>query len=61
MHSRQTKSLIRPSTLVDYRPKIKPHRTIRNPTRRTGRNHACPCGSGKKFKRCCALKPAVSP
>ena len=22
-------------------------------TRRTGRNDPCPCGSGKKFKRCC--------
>lgn len=23
-----------------------------------GRNDACPCGSGKKYKRCCALKKA---
>jgi hypothetical protein len=23
---------------------------------RPGRNEACPCGSGKKFKQCCALK-----
>ena len=22
-----------------------------------GRNAPCPCGSGKKYKRCCALKP----
>lgn len=22
-----------------------------------GRNEPCPCGSGKKYKRCCALKP----
>ena len=21
-----------------------------------GRNELCPCGSGKKFKKCCALK-----
>jgi hypothetical protein len=21
-----------------------------------GRNDACPCGSGKKYKHCCALK-----
>jgi len=21
-----------------------------------GRNEPCPCGSGKKYKRCCALK-----
>jgi hypothetical protein len=23
---------------------------------RPGRNDACPCGSGKKFKQCCASK-----
>jgi hypothetical protein len=28
--------------------------TIRPPS--PGRNAPCPCGSGKKFKRCCALK-----
>jgi hypothetical protein len=22
----------------------------------TGRNEACPCGSGKKYKKCCELK-----
>lgn len=22
----------------------------------TGRNEPCPCGSGKKYKHCCALK-----
>src|SRR5580704_4673276 len=25
----------------------------RNPFRGVGRNHPCPCGSGKKFKNCC--------
>ncbi|MCU0461211.1 MAG: anaerobic sulfatase-maturation protein [Bacteroidales bacterium] len=25
-----------------------------------GRNDPCPCGSGKKFKNCCALKPLYS-
>ena len=24
-----------------------------NPYRHVGRNDPCPCGSGKKFKRCC--------
>lgn len=30
---------------------------------KTGRNDACPCGSGKKFKHCCLTKeaPALSP
>ena len=23
---------------------------------KTGRNDACPCGSGKKYKKCCAAK-----
>lgn len=23
---------------------------------KTGRNDPCPCGSGKKFKKCCELK-----
>jgi uncharacterized protein YecA (UPF0149 family) len=26
---------------------------FRNPMRHVGRNDACPCGSGKKAKRCC--------
>lgn len=28
--------------------------------KRPGRNEPCPCGSGKKHKRCC-LKPSVTP
>ena len=24
-------------------------------TKKVGRNHPCPCGSGKKYKRCCGL------
>lgn len=27
----------------------------------TGRNEQCPCGSGKKFKKCCLEKPRVIP
>jgi uncharacterized protein YecA (UPF0149 family) len=27
--------------------------TERNPHRHVGRNDPCPCGSGKKFKKCC--------
>jgi SEC-C motif len=23
---------------------------------RVGRNHACPCGSGRKYKQCCGVK-----
>ena len=25
---------------------------------KTGRNDPCPCGSGKKFKKCCAASPS---
>ena len=32
----------------------------RGPTR-TGRNDACPCGSGKKFKKCCVEKGSAAP
>lgn len=28
-------------------------------TRRVGRNDYCPCGSGKKFKRCCLNKEPI--
>lgn len=30
-----------------------PSITIRNDSPRVGRNDPCPCGSGKKFKKCC--------
>lgn len=26
---------------------------------KTGRNDPCPCGSGKKYKKCCMLKDAL--
>lgn len=29
-------------------------------TTRAGRNDLCPCGSGKKFKKCCEAKQAAS-
>ena len=34
----------------------KPKTVIRGP--KVGRNDPCPCGSGKKYKRCCELKTA---
>ena len=30
-----------------------PSRTIRRPSAKVGRNDPCPCGSGRKFKKCC--------
>jgi Protein of unknown function (DUF1186)/SEC-C motif len=34
-----------------------PHR---EPLRKVGRNDPCPCGSGKKFKKCCLVSPVDS-
>ncbi len=31
-------------------------KTVQNDSRRVGRNDPCPCGSGKKFKKCCLNK-----
>ena len=30
-----------------------PPEPVRRETPKVGRNEACPCGSGKKFKKCC--------
>jgi len=30
--------------------------TVRYDQPKVGRNEACPCGSGKKFKHCCGSK-----
>jgi uncharacterized protein YecA (UPF0149 family) len=29
--------------------------------RRVGRNDPCPCGSGRKFKRCCLWRSTAAP
>lgn len=29
-----------------------PQEPVRNPLKEVGRNDPCPCGSGKKFKKC---------
>jgi len=34
-----------------------PVQTIRREGPKVGRNDACPCGSGQKYKRCCLNKP----
>ncbi len=30
-------------------------RTVTVPRKKVGRNDPCPCGSGKKYKKCCGL------
>jgi hypothetical protein len=34
-------------------PELRPRRRAIRPTARIGRNEPCPCGSGRKWKRCC--------
>ena len=38
--------------LLDNTPPVDPIKADDTP----GRNDPCPCGSGKKYKKCCALK-----
>jgi len=33
-----------------------PDQPTRNPSRKVGRNDPCPCGSGKKYKKCCGRR-----
>jgi hypothetical protein len=47
----------RDQTAEDWRPSPWPATPAKNPFRNVGRNDPCPCGSGKKFKKCCLGKP----
>ncbi len=38
--------------IIDKTPKVEAIKA----DAKTGRNDPCPCGSGKKYKKCCALK-----
>jgi preprotein translocase subunit SecA len=31
----------------------KPRPVVKKPSEKVGRNDLCPCGSGKKYKKCC--------
>ncbi len=33
-----------------------PGRTVKRSTAKVGRNDPCPCGSGKKYKKCCGAQ-----
>jgi hypothetical protein len=37
----------------------RPYLPVRNPMKGVGRNDPCPCGSGKKFKKCCLERAAA--
>ena len=52
---------IPPEELAHFR-EMKLSPTLKQMARRpprVGRNEPCPCGSGKKFKRCCYAGPAM--
>jgi uncharacterized protein len=36
-----------------------PVQTMKREEPKVGRNDDCPCGSGKKFKKCCGAEPAA--
>jgi preprotein translocase subunit SecA len=49
----------RPSAVPPVRrvvPSLQPLPPLEPPARRVGRNEPCPCGSGKKFKKCCGSR-----
>ncbi|MEN8134456.1 MAG: UPF0149 family protein [Thermodesulfobacteriota bacterium] len=47
----------RRAKISSYRPALPQTRT----TPKIGRNEPCPCGSGKKFKKCCLLDKKIVP
>jgi hypothetical protein len=43
-------------SLRDSDPEVAVSPTVTRTGQRVGRNDACPCGSGKKYKQCCLRK-----
>ena len=43
-------------TLRESDPEVAVTSTVSHDSERIGRNAACPCGSGRKFKQCCLRK-----
>jgi len=67
-HSRTAKT--KPASIIDQAPRKIPSKTpskipsktpgttarpLAMPQRKVGRNEPCPCGSGKKYKKCCGI------
>ena len=42
-------------------PEYEVQQPITNPLRGVGRNDPCPCGSGKKYKKCCLAAQSTAP
>ena len=47
-------------SMPSRQPEVNPPLILQN-KRRVGRNDPCPCGSGKKFKKCCMNKSSGDP
>ncbi|OGC43741.1 hypothetical protein A2400_02375 [candidate division WS6 bacterium RIFOXYB1_FULL_33_14] len=44
-------------SLIDNRPgQVSKQSTVKRSSKKVGRNDPCPCGSGKKYKKCCYPK-----
>ena len=44
---------------ADDAPVVEQRKPFVRPDRKVGRNDPCPCGSGKKYKRCCGRRRLV--
>jgi len=44
---------MRPGEVPEQRPPAREGVTFKRETKKVGRNDPCPCGSGKKYKKCC--------
>jgi len=49
-----------PSGIADWSSSGWPITPVTNPLRNVGRNDPCPCGSGRKFKKCCLGKTQLT-
>lgn len=48
----------KPEDISDLERLLNPVMAVKS--EKVGRNEPCPCGSGKKFKKCCGLSAALS-
>ena len=54
---REVEYMLNPSAFKEVpRMRLSRHTTVVNEESKPSRNAPCPCGSGKKYKKCCMLK-----
>ena len=56
----QTSGLAGQRPEAEHSPTSGPHTTVRRSAPKVGRNDPCPCGSGKKYKKCCGAATGVA-